>query len=60
MVVSLTALPRRFGTLHLVLEALLSQTEAPARVALWLTQAHAPTDAALPGAVRRLLRHGVR
>jgi hypothetical protein len=58
-VVSLTALPRRFGTLHLVLESVLEQVESPTRVALWLTHAHAPTDAALPGAVRRLMRHGV-
>lgn len=56
LVVSLTSYPRRFGTLHHTLRALLTQTVRPDRVVLWL--AHGD-DAALPPAVTALRDHGL-
>ena len=56
VVVSLTSYPPRFATLHLTLKSLLSQSQAPARVVLWI--AHADMDR-LPPAVTALRAAGL-
>ena len=57
VLVSLTSYPPRFGTLHLTLRALLSQSLAPAGVILWIADAD---RAYLPARVTRLTRHGLQ
>jgi O-antigen/teichoic acid export membrane protein len=37
LIVSLTSIPKRFNTLHLVIETILSQTTKPDRIVLWLS-----------------------
>ncbi len=49
LIVSLTSYPARFGSLHLVLRALMSQTVAADRVILWLAKGD---EDALPMAAR--------
>lgn len=56
VVVSLTSYPPRFGTLHLTLKSLLSQSFVPDRIVLWI--AHADM-ALLPPAVTDLQRAGL-
>ena len=56
VVVSLTSYPPRFGTLHLTLKSLLSQSFVPDRIVLWI--AHADM-ALLPAAVTDLQRAGL-
>jgi hypothetical protein len=56
VVVSLTSYPPRFGTLHLTLKSLLSQSLVPERIVLWI--AHADI-ALLPAAVTDLQRAGL-
>ncbi|SEN48208.1 hypothetical protein SAMN05428959_10274 [Duganella sp. CF517] len=56
VVVSLTSYPPRFATLHLTLKSLLSQSQAPARVVLWI--AHGDMDR-LPPAVTALRAAGL-
>jgi hypothetical protein len=56
VVVSLTSYPPRFGTLHLTLKSLLSQSYVPDRIVLWI--AHADM-ALLPVAVTDLQRAGL-
>ncbi|MBT9369653.1 hypothetical protein [Rhizobium sp. CSW-27] len=51
LIISLTSYPRRYGTLHLTLKALLSQTMQADRLVLWVAEAD---YAALPAAVLRL------
>jgi hypothetical protein len=53
VVVSLTSVPHRSGTLHLVIEALLGQSRPPQRIVLWLPAEGAPGDDSLPRLVRR-------
>ena len=42
LIVSLTSYPARFGTLHLTLKCLLSQSVAPDRVILWIAHSDRP------------------
>lgn len=50
LIVSLTSYPARFGTLHLTLKCLLSQSIAPDRVILWI--AHADKEQLTPDITR--------
>jgi hypothetical protein len=59
VVVSLTSVPHRIGTLHLVIEALLRQSWPPQRIVLWLPAARAPRDDSLPRLVRRQRDRGL-
>ena len=56
VIVSLTSYRPRFGTLALTLYCLLSQTVAPDRVLLWLSEDDARQ---LPGKVTKLRSHGL-
>lgn len=56
VVVSLTSYPPRFGTLHLTLKSLMSQSYAPDRIVLWIAKADM---AVLPRAVTDLRRSGL-
>lgn len=56
LVVSLTSYPARFATLHLTLQAILSQSVLPDRVILWLDPGD---EAKLPQAVRALVGQGL-
>jgi hypothetical protein len=56
LVVSLTSYPPRFGTLHLTLKSLLSQSFVPDRIVLWIARADM---ALLPAAVTDLQRAGL-
>ena len=56
LIVSLTSFPARFGTLHLTLRCLLSQSMKPNRVILWI--AHDDVEL-LPSAVTRLQGQGL-
>ena len=56
VVVSLTSYPPRFATLHLTLKSLLSQSQSPARIVLWI--AHGDMDR-LPPAVTALRAAGL-
>lgn len=56
LVVSLTSYPKRFGTLDLCLESLLSQSHPPHRLLLWLDHEDAEQ---LPPAVTRLQAYGL-
>jgi hypothetical protein len=56
VVVSLTSYPPRFGTLHLTLKSLLSQSFVPERIVLWIARADM---ALLPAAVTDLQRAGL-
>lgn len=56
LIVSLTSFPARFPTLHLTIQALLTQSVAPDRVILWL---YAPDARQLPEKVRCLTAEGL-
>jgi hypothetical protein len=56
LIISLTSYPPRFGTLHLTLRCLLSQSVRPDRVILWV--AHADMDL-IPPSVTRLCGRGL-
>jgi hypothetical protein len=53
--VTLTSIPKRFGTLHLCVESLLSQSFKPDRILLWIAQ---PVDS-VPPSLKRLQRLGL-
>jgi len=56
LIVSLTSYPPRFGTLHLTLKSLLSQSFVPERIVLWIARADMGL---LPRAVTDLQRAGL-
>jgi hypothetical protein len=56
LIVSLTSVPARFGTLALTLKSLLSQSVRPDQVILWIAAEH---QAALPADVRALAAAGL-
>ena len=56
LIVSLTSFPKRFPTLHLTIQSLLTQSLAADRVILWL---YAPDVKRLPMRVRELIAHGL-
>lgn len=56
--VSLTTIPERIATVHLVIESLLRQSIKPDRIVLWLEKENFP-DSAIPHALRRQEERGL-
>ncbi|WP_291965067.1 glycosyl transferase [Maribacter sp.] len=51
VIVSLTSIPQRFGTLHLVIKSILNQDILPKKVILWLNEEH---KGIIPNNVKKL------
>ena len=52
VIISLTSIPSRLKTLHLVIRSLLYQDVSPKKIVLWL---HQDLEATLPGSLRKLI-----
>ena len=59
LVVSLTTIPDRLQSLHVVVDSLLSQTVPPQTVRLWISRKHVSDPQRLPGRLSRLQRFGL-
>lgn len=59
LIVSLTSFPKRFSTLHLVIETLLRQTQKPDRIVLYLTASQVPDIEQLPNRLLALRKRGL-
>lgn len=64
LIVSLTTIPERIGTIHLCLESLLRQSIKPDRIILWLSESNEPSRpkisaGELPPALTKLVQRGL-
>ncbi len=59
LVVSLTTIPHRVGTLHMVVESIFRQSVRPHRVVLWIGRGYFPDDSWLTPPLRKQLTRGL-